>query len=78
MRAGGITRLWHLACFWVHAGRFARVRLRFRRGLGGWLGEPVRDRVRALRRSVAGGLRGPLTSVRPKTAGLCGTISGHW
>ena len=67
-----------LSVFLGARGRFVQARLRFRRGLGGWLGEPVRDRVRALRRSVAGGLRGPLTSVRPKTAGLCGTSSGLW
>lgn len=61
--------MWRLACFWVHAGRFARVRLRFRRGLGGWLGEPVRDRVRALRRSVAGGLRGAVNERAPEDCG---------
>ena len=61
------------ACGPFCAGAFA-----FSLGLDGWLGESVRGRVRALWRSVAGGLRGPLTSVRPKTAGLCGTIGGHW
>ena len=32
--------MWRLACFWVHAGRFARVRLRFRRGLADGLASP--------------------------------------
>lgn len=67
-----------LSVFLGACGPFCAGALAFSPGLGGWLGEPVRDRVRALRWSVAGGLRGPLTSVRPKTAGLCGTISGHW
>lgn len=41
-----------LSVFFDACGRFVQARLHFRRGLGGWLGEPVRGRVRALRRSV--------------------------
>lgn len=52
------------ACGPFCAGAFA-----FSPGLGGWLGEPVRDRVRALRRSVAGGLRGAVNERAPEDCG---------
>lgn len=52
------------ACGPFCAGAFA-----FSPGLGGWLGESVRGRVRALWRSVAGGLRGAVNERAPEDCG---------
>lgn len=52
------------ACGPFCAGAFA-----FSPGLGGWRGEPVRGRVRALWRSVAGGLRGAVNERAPEDCG---------
>ena len=58
-----------LSVFLDACGPFCAGAFAFSPGLGGWLGEPVRDRVRALRRSVAGGLRGAVNERAPEDCG---------
>ena len=58
-----------LSVFLDACGPFCAGAFAFSPGLGGWLGEPVRGRVRALWRSVAGGLRGAVNERAPEDCG---------
>ena len=58
-----------LSVFLDACGPFCAGAFAFSPGLGGWLGEPVRGRVRALRRLVAGGLRGAVNERTPEDCG---------
>lgn len=58
-----------LSVFLDACGPFCAGAFAFSPGLDGWLGEPVRGRVRALWRSAAGGLRGPVNERAPEDCG---------
>lgn len=58
-----------LSVFLDACGPFCAGAFAFSPGLGGWLGEPVRGRVRALWRSVSGGLRGAVNERAPEDCG---------